>query len=250
VTGDVSMLPVVNDPGPPRVPVVGAERVGFSRLLLLRSLPTPEGVLAVPLVARAGDRVLFSLPLLMWMRAAGLDASEVSVHLGESITAGGRNIPIDEAGRLLLPPSRFGCAPEQNVLDLARGEEGGVSADGRLVLVGCDAQPSLVLPDGRTVSSASVLAGVVDALDREDYARPLHRLVAGSAGQAILGVLLLAVLAGLVMLLPRWARSVAGVLVLVAWFFAVRAQVAAGMFQPMFAPVLTWIVGFTASRLR
>ncbi len=74
------------------------------------SVDAPRGaggvVRRLPMVVRVGERVLPSLTLQAVMRYWQLSSEDVVVELGESIrlggAAGGRRIPIDEAGMMLI----------------------------------------------------------------------------------------------------------------------------------------------------
>lgn len=99
IRGNSSLLPAVNHIPVPDI-ILGRHKAlaGFS---ILESEPLQE---APRLMARWGDRVVFSFQLLAALEHLKISPDELDIVLGESIKLGTRNhrIPIDEFGRLRL----------------------------------------------------------------------------------------------------------------------------------------------------
>ena len=98
VEGDTTALPAVNKVAAPHAELGGARTLAGFTLLENESKPA-DGRL--PLLARWGDRILFSLPLAGEIAALGLDPSDVHVALGREIRLGpdGPVVAIDSFGR-------------------------------------------------------------------------------------------------------------------------------------------------------
>jgi hypothetical protein len=102
IEGDSSVLPTVN-----RIPISGiilggeTATAGFS---ILESDRSANGGFH-PLIARWGDRAVFSFPLLVVLQQLNLPLDGVKILLGKSITLGpaGPTLKIDEFGRIAVP---------------------------------------------------------------------------------------------------------------------------------------------------
>lgn len=101
--GNVSALPQVNRIAVPNAEQGGSKSVaGFS---LLENESDP-GDAVQPLLARWGDRIVFSFPLAVEIAAEGLTPADVIVHVGKEIRIGkaGPVIPIDGFGHGEVAP--------------------------------------------------------------------------------------------------------------------------------------------------
>ena len=98
--GDSSYLPIVN-----RIPLPGVILGGANTLAGFQVLDSEPAGKFAPLLARWGDRVVFSFPLLCALQRLDLTVEGVSVTLGESIKLSphGPIVPIDRYGRLAMP---------------------------------------------------------------------------------------------------------------------------------------------------
>lgn len=101
--GNVAALPQVN-----RIAVANAEQGGSRSLAgfsLLENESAP-GADVQPLLAKWGDRIVFSFPLAVEIAAEGLSPADVIVHVGKEIRMGkaGQVIAIDGFGRGRVAP--------------------------------------------------------------------------------------------------------------------------------------------------
>ena len=107
VAGDVTELPVVNAIRGV-APELGGEKslAGFTRLVSEK-----EETGRTYLLARWGDRVIFSLPLALEITRRGLAFEDVGIEVGKVIRLGdsGPRIPIDFRGRARLPEDSPGA---------------------------------------------------------------------------------------------------------------------------------------------
>lgn len=248
VNGDLSRLPEVNDPGPATVSAVNAECLAFSRLVVPGTAEEGGRLMHVPLLARSGDRVLPALPLALWARVTGVGLDEIEVDLGREIRLPGLRVPIDGSGRLALPFSRLGREKAVPVLQLMEPDGGEV--EGLLVVLGREGMPAVKAGDGREVSRAQLLAAVLSALARDDFALPLHVMQPAGTMPTLLAVLLLAVICALALFLPFWPRLASLVLVVLFWLVAVRFQASDGISSLLLPPLGAWLAGVVAGVAR
>ena len=248
VVGDAGGLPVANDAGPPPVAGFPPSDLAFSRLLLLEGGAAPGGErVTIPLLARAGDRILPSLPLLAWARRHGHDLARAVIVPGDAIRFGDVRVPVDRAGRLQLPFADCDRIRSCSALELSE-DKGGPDLDGLAVVVGHGAQHVSGLPDGRRVGPAQLAAVALGALETGDFGLPLVWLTAPPCW-AEAAVLVGMGVAGVASLwLPRRWRLAAAGLVLAAWVVAAAAGVLAGLFPAFCGPGLGGLVGFGVAR--
>lgn len=166
--------------------------------------PGPDGVRRqVPLVARVGDKVYFSLSLQSLLRYWKIAPDEVRVRLGDAIYIKNRTIerriPIDETGRYLINyrfglegSNSFGYSSLLMGLNKVYAEDTPVpdlpDLSGRILLVG---QMATALTDnGPTPFSGFtplvlVHANVIENILREDYVRRVNPGMVWLAGTLI-----------------------------------------------------------------
>ena len=244
VTGDAGSLPVANDAGPPPVAGFPPSDLAFSRLLLLEGGAPPEGErVNIPLLAKAGDRILPSLPLLAWARRHGHDLARAVIVPGDAIRFGDVRVPVDRAGRLQLPFADFDRLRSCTAMELTE-DKGGPDLAGLAVVVGHGAQHVSDLPDGRRAGPAQLAAVALGALETHDFGLPVVRLQAPprwAEAAALVGLCVAA--AGSLWLSGRWRLAAAG-LVLAAWGVASAAGVQAGFFPAGCGPGFGGLVAF------
>ncbi len=207
IEGDISKLHGDEAMLPPLPALQDRAQIG-----MVDTPPGPDGVRReVPLLARVGDKVYFSLSMQAVLRFWKVKPEEVSVRLGDAIYvktgAIERRIPINETGRYLINyrfglegANKFGYAGLIEGLNRAQ-VEGVVDKDlpdlsGKILLVG---QVATALTDnGPTPFSGFtplvlVHANVIENILREDYVR---RVPAGWMwlGGTIVGIVGLATL--------------------------------------------------------
>lgn len=151
VSGDVSVLPVVNR-ATLAGPAVDADDVfaGFSRL----ESETADAK-RLQLVARWGDRVVLAFPLVAVLAQRGIPASEVKIKLGESIKLGSRGpmVLIDAFGRgeYVVPVKvKEKAIPDQEDAALTVELPGGKKLQDKVM----PAEKLLDLPDGTFADKA------------------------------------------------------------------------------------------------
>lgn len=161
VRGDVSALPQVN-----RVPVPGLIYGGEDSLAGFTLLESETGAPGMHLVARWGDRLVFSLPLLTAAARHGVAPEEIVVCPGDHIRLGdsGPVLFIDAFGRLARPPEDFAPAADVRAIDL-------IDPDASLLPDGV--VPPVVLRDGLSAADPAtrefsrMLPGLVAALSSD-----------------------------------------------------------------------------------
>ncbi|MBB5352520.1 hypothetical protein HNR46_002766 [Haloferula luteola] len=183
VSGDVTELPVVNAVRGV-APELGGRRTlaGFTRLESEK-----EESERTYLLARWGDRVVFSLPLALEIARLELPFDEVDIEVGQVIRLGanGPRIPIDFRGRARLPEE----IPEVNRVPLKAVIEESVPSE---VLEG---RHPVLVADGRVLAPKEDVAwasgvAAVDALIRSAPVRTSLTPVPRFHGLAELGLLL------------------------------------------------------------
>jgi HD-GYP domain-containing protein (c-di-GMP phosphodiesterase class II) len=173
-TGAIDSLPVFSG---------SVARSGF-----LNAAMEPDGILRrMPVIMEQGGRVYPSLALATALCKAGkTEAVLESTWSGERIMKiGGRNIPLDERGRLLL--HYRGWHGNSNPLSAAALLEGRIPANaltGRIVFIGATATgmgESVVTPVNHLLSGVQVHAIAAENMLQGDFARPaswIYRLFA------------------------------------------------------------------------
>ncbi len=154
--------------------------------------PDPDGVLRrVPLVIRYKGRIYPSLALALYLRTHGVETVLFAGPEGiEGLRLGDRNIPLDRRGNLLVNyRGRHGVFPHLSAVSVMEGTADRLLLKGRTVLVGTTAAG---LKEIRTSPLDSVQPGV------EIHATVLDNLLAGDP-----------------VAVPRWARGLELVLVVV-----------------------------------
>ncbi len=221
-----------------------AESSGFFNVT-----PDPDGVVRrVPMAIRHGGQLYPSLALAVYLQAQKVDpVFEVGTEGVESIRLGGKNIPLDQRGNLLVNyrGSRR-TFPHVSAADILDGTADENAIRGKIVLLGTTAAGLYEL---RTTPLEPAQPGV------EIHATVIDDLLAGdpiasppwSRGMQILlillpGVLLTALLAyakaiwGLAAVIPSVAGTWLG-----SWWLLAHHQV----FLPPFAPAATQAIVFT-----
>lgn len=244
VVGEAAGLPVANDAGPPPVAGFPPSDLAFSRLLLLEGgAAAGGGRVNIPLLARAGDRILPSLPLLAWARRHGHDLARAVIVPGDAIRFGDVRVPVDRAGRLQLPFADLDRIRSCSVMELTE-DRGGPDLDGLAVVVGHGAQHVSDLPDGHRAGPAQLAALALGALETCDFGLPVVRLQAPPRWVEVAVLVGMGVAAAASLWLPQCWRLAAAGLVLVAWVVAAAAVVQAGFFPAFCGPGLGGLVGF------
>lgn len=171
VRGDVGKIPEVNDPGPwpPEATGLLPADAGFGRLLLLSPLEAPPGRVALPMLVRAGDRILPSLALTAFVRANQIDLSSVDARLGGAILVGKTAIPVDERGCLLLPLSFANRVPVFSPL----AEDAHTIVRGKPVVVSYEGLP---VQNGANGDIGLWTAAALGAMEAGDFALPIRIL--------------------------------------------------------------------------
>lgn len=202
---------------------------------LLNGRPDTDGtVRGVPLLMKLGGRAMPGLSLELARVKLGADKLTTDA---QGVTVGGRRVPVDREGRMLL---RFGAVPGGDILSaedvLGRHVPAGVFA-GKVVLVGLSAEGTsdiVATPLAAEGYGALVQAQAVDAilrggwLDRPGWVAPLEWALG-------------ALLALMILLGWRWTPAIAAVAVGAGAWLAFDA--AALLFDPL-RPLL--LAGATA----
>ncbi len=121
VAGDYSILPVVN-----RIPLPGVILGGENSLAGFSVLESEPITAAPPLLARWGDRVVFSFTLLTVFQRSNIPLDEVEIQLGEYIKLSptGPIVPINQSGRLNMPVKALAPYKEISAEALIDGGDG------------------------------------------------------------------------------------------------------------------------------
>ncbi len=183
VIGDVTELPVVN-----AIRGVTPELGGRNSLAGFTRLESEKDEQErTYLLARWGDRVVFSLPLALEIARRGVAFEDVEIEVGKAIRIGdsGPRIPIDFRGRARLPATAAEVSeiPLRAVIEESLPED--FAAQDRPVMIG-DAR--LLGPKEDVAWAAGV--GAVDRLIRTAPVRTALREVPRLNGLAELGLLI------------------------------------------------------------
>ncbi|MBJ6724557.1 CHASE2 domain-containing protein [Geomesophilobacter sediminis] len=192
----------------------------------LNAAPDPDGILRrVPLLIRYEERLYPALALAMLLQREGRSQLEVMRRSagGFELFPGGRSIPLDPRGNLLVRFSRRADAiPRVSAAELLEGNALPGTLRGKVALVGASAaglEPVYQTPAGALLTHADLHAQVLENLLTGRW------VVRGSAlpGWEVLAALALAALTALAVARLRLAPSVAasGVLLAVPWAAAV-----------------------------
>ena len=255
VRGDPARIPVVNDPGPP-VALGLAMRpgdFGFSRLLVLEAPSAPPGRVAIPLLARCGNRFLPALPLLAACKIHGIDPATLDVFLGKAILAGPLAIPIDDRACLLLPTHFLARVPTRSPLDLVQAgpaADGMATARGRHAVISHDSLPAPGGDMAKAGTTGAWTAASMGAILSGDHALPIRVLKRAPLATIVILVAAMVLAAVLAMLLPRVQRAVVAVLLLAIYAAAAcHAAGSAGVFQAMAGPLAAWFAAFATAMI-
>lgn len=254
VRGDITRVPVINDPGPPVAEDLGlsAADFGFARLLVIAPLDAPPGRVAIPLLARSGDRFVLALPLLAACRISGIDPAAIDVHLGKAILAGPLAIPIDARGCLLLPVHFLKRVPTRSPLDLIAANQGAgvpsMPAHGRHAVISHD---SLPVPGGDTTKAGNTgdwIAASLGSILSGDHALPVRVLKRAPLATTTIIVVAMVLAAMLSLLMARAQRTVVALVLLASYAVAAcHAAGAAGLFHAMACPLAAWFAAFATA---
>ena len=237
VRGDTAKIPEVNDPGPwpPEATGLLPADAGFGRLLLLSPLEAPPGRVALPMLVRAGDRILPSLALLAFARGNGIELASVDVHLGRAILVGKTAIPIDERGCLLLPDSFAKRVPVFSPLD----ENAHTIAREKNIVV---AYEGLSGQNGASGDVGLWTAAALGAMEAGDFALPIRILHRAPAWVGFGLLVLILAASALSLWLPRRQRWWVAVLLFAALAVSAREAASAhGQFIGLTLPLFLWL---------
>jgi adenylate cyclase len=178
-------------------------------------LPDADGVVRrIPLVIRHDGRYFPAFDVQAARAFLGTD--ELAVHVAdygiESVSIGGRHIPLDEEGRLLVRyRGRGGSFDTVSIADILDGRADPALLRGRVVLIGNTAQgigDMRVTPYGRLFPGVEVRANIIENLLTGDFLqRPEWMSLVDVAALVLIGLLL-------AWLLPRLGVSGGGILAL------------------------------------
>lgn len=132
VRGGLELLPVVNSIGiEPDVIFPGNTYAGFS------SLESEKSSDSVPLVARWGDRVVFSATLLGLMQNSKVTPDQLIVQPGDYIRIGntGNIIPIDTFGHFKPDPLFTAKTPPRTITSALSGESSIIGATQKAAII-------------------------------------------------------------------------------------------------------------------
>ena len=250
VHGDARQLPEVNDPGPRPGAGTGltSTDLAFSRLLTLDTPPALPGRVALPMLARAGDRVLPALPLLLMARALGEDIAHADVRLGQAILLGKLAIPVDARGFLHLPASHLGRTSRLSPLDLAKaGPDEPImsSLKDKFVVIGHDALPK---PGDGSATTADWTAAALGAMASGDYGLPVRVLKRAPAVSTLALCVVFTLGAAMVLPLRRPLRLAAAIAMGLLYLAATRhAAAALDLFHGMTLPAGLFLAVFATS---
>lgn len=237
VRGDAAKIPEVNDPGPwlPETTGLRPADAGFGRLLLMSPLEAPPGRVALPMLARAGDRILPSLALLTFARANQINLSSMDVHLGRAILAGNTAIPIDERGCLLLPLS----FANRVLVFSPLAEDAHSIVRGKPVVIAYEGLPA----QGRVVGDIGLwTAAALGAMEAGDFALPI-RILRRAPAMVEIGVMAVLIIGSIGSLwLPRRHRWWVAIGLFAVLALCVRhAADAQGQFIGLSVPLGLWL---------
>ncbi|MES2995267.1 MAG: hypothetical protein V4733_00490 [Verrucomicrobiota bacterium] len=244
VHGNASLLPIVN-----RIPLPGIICGGDNALAGFLTIDSEISTDAPILIARWKDRLVFSFPLIVALRKWNLTTADLRVVPGSFIALGdnGPRIPIDEFGRLAIPPANAPTSPEIPVEALfdsglqqtqkpsawmiLRDDRSGLPAASRDATARFDALlATFATPDRvvRRLGPVARLAGLALtclalAAAAQIHRRLLRRSVAGFAIAGIMLVTWLALREGY--WLSPWPPLAAGIVAAITACF-VRARIA------------------------
>lgn len=158
IKGAITELPIVN-----RIPIPGIILGGENTMAGFQNLDSEPDNASFPMLARWGDRAVFSFPLLVALQRLNLPLQGIQVRLGESIKLGpdGPTIPIDSYGRLGYPPPQIDAFAKIPTAALI---------DGGADLIPKSASKPVILRDDRSAAESNtrmfsrMLPGLVAAI--------------------------------------------------------------------------------------
>jgi adenylate cyclase len=167
-------------------------------------LPDKDGVVRrAPLVVRFDGRYFpaFDLQVARTFLEVEVPALEIAPYGIAGIRLGGRYVPLDEDGRLLVRHRRSGSFATVSIADILDGRADPALLRGRVVLIGNTAQgigDVRVTPFGATLPGVEIRANIIESvLQGEVLQRPEWMAVVDVAAMVAMGLVL-------IVLLPRF----------------------------------------------
>jgi adenylate cyclase len=174
--------------------------------------PDPDGVVRrAPLVRRFDGRYFpgFDAQVARAYLGAEVPVLELASYGIAALQLGGRTVPLDEEGRLLVRHRRPGSFAAVSIADILEDRADPALLRGRVVLVGNTATgigDARVTPFGATLPGVEVRASIIESLLQGDaLQRPEWMMFVDAAAMALMAVVLIA-------LLPRLGVAAGGVL--------------------------------------
>ncbi len=215
----------------------------------LNAAPDRDGILRrVPLLAELGGEVYPSLALAAVTAVQGVDGAvlDVSTVNASSLGIGGRRVPLDGKGNLLVRfRGRKKTFPYVSAGDILDGRRGAATLRDKVVLVGTSAlgtREVVATPLDTLFVGVEVQATVADNLLQGDFLhRPEHQGALESGATLALGIVVALLVGGggLALGAGLAAGSLAGLWMATVWLVASR-----GLFVSALFPTLGWIGSF------
>lgn len=119
VKGDIKTIPQANKSMPN--PLLQSQDITWAVDLIvgeqLMSQAAPSGTKGYPLIVQWNGEIYPSLPLRMAMDLLQIQTSDIQIKLGQSVQLGKRNIPIDDAGRIILNQAKSDSISLSQLID-------------------------------------------------------------------------------------------------------------------------------------